>query len=217
VAAHLTCEPKLDQFRGYARRVGATLRRDHCIGTGRARPCWRFRSVHSGVSVVSLARGGGFGDAVSWRAHLRLVTNLKAIPAPQFPRLQFDVQTKHIMTMTPERRLFLSPIPRLRIGSTLLTRGGVQFRVREAVVMVAQSGGESPSLLVERIREGRTEELFIAVGMLANRTRGATHHPGSGVLIDWAHAPRRPLIEAHGPGAPRPTGVPRRPPPPARG
>jgi hypothetical protein len=101
------------------------------------------------------------------------------------------------MTLTPKRRRFLSPIPRLRIGSTFLTRGGVLFRVREAVVMVAQSGGESPSLLVERIREDRTEQIFIAVGMLANRTRGATHHPGSGVLIDWAQAPRRPLTEGH--------------------
>ena len=114
------------------------------------------------------------------------------------------------MTLTPKRRQFLSPIPRLRIGSTLLTRGGVLFRVREAVVMVAQSGGESPSLVVDRIREGRADQLTITVGMLANRTRGATHNPGTGVRIDWAEAPRRPLIEAHGPGAPMPTGVPRR-------
>jgi hypothetical protein len=65
--------------------------------------------------------------------------------------------------------------------------------------MVAQSGGESPSLVVDRIREGRADQLTITVGMLANCTRGATHNPGTGVRIDWAEAPRRPLIEAHGP------------------
>jgi hypothetical protein len=110
-------------------------------------------------------------------------------------------------------RPFLSPIPRLRIGSTLVTRGGVQFRVREAVVMVAQSGGESPSLVVERIREGRTDLLFITVGILANLTRGATHNPGAGVRIDWAQAPRRPLTGGHSLVAQRPpTELRRRPP-----
>jgi hypothetical protein len=92
-------------------------------------------------------------------------------------------------------RPFLSPIPRLRIGSTLVTRQGVQFRVREAIVMVAQSGGESPSLVVDRIRDGQSEKLFLTVGILANRTRGAIHNPGTGVRIDWAQAPRRPLTD----------------------
>jgi hypothetical protein len=71
------------------------------------------------------------------------------------------MSNEHIMILTPERRRFLSPIPRLRIGSTLLTRGGVLFRVREAVVMVAQSGGESPSLVVDRIREGRADPAHV--------------------------------------------------------
>lgn len=92
-------------------------------------------------------------------------------------------------------RPFISPIPRLRIGSTLVTRRGVRFRVREAVVMVAQSGGESPSVLVERIRGDQRVELFMTVGILANLTRGAIHNPGKGVRIDWAQAPRRPLVE----------------------
>jgi hypothetical protein len=63
--------------------------------------------------------------------------------------------------------------------------------------MVAQSGGESPSLIVERIRDGQTVELFITVGILGNLTRGATHNPGTGVRIDWAQAPRRPLTGSH--------------------
>jgi hypothetical protein len=95
-------------------------------------------------------------------------------------------------------RPFLCPIPRLRIGSTLVTRRGIQFRVQEAVVMVAQSGGESPSLTVERIRDGESAQvLFLTVGILANLTRGAIHNPGTGVRIDWAKAPRRPLIGNH--------------------
>jgi hypothetical protein len=101
-------------------------------------------------------------------------------------------------------RPFLSPIPRLRIGSTLVTQRGVLFRVREAVVMVAQSGGESPSLVVDRIRDGQSVELFMTVGILANLTRGATHSPGTGVRIDWARAPRRPLINGHCSVAQRP-------------
>ena len=92
-------------------------------------------------------------------------------------------------------RPFLSPIPRLRIGSTLVTRRGVVFRVRKAVVMVAKSGGESPSLVVDRIRDGQSVELFLTVGILANLTRGSTHKPGPGTRIDWAQVPRRPLTD----------------------
>jgi hypothetical protein len=91
-------------------------------------------------------------------------------------------------------RPFVSPIPRLRIGSTLVTRRGVLFQIREAVVVVAQNGGESPSLVVNRIRDGQTVELFMAVGILANLTRSATHNPGAGERIDWAQVPRRPLV-----------------------
>lgn len=99
-------------------------------------------------------------------------------------------------------RPFLSPIPRLRIGSTLRTRRGVIFRVREAVVLVAQNGGESPSLTVERIRDGLSVEFFMTVGKLANLTRGAIHNPGTGIRIDWATTPRRELI-----GGPRSQGI----------
>ena len=91
-------------------------------------------------------------------------------------------------------RAFYSPIPRLRIGSTLRTSRGVIFRVREAVVLVAQSGGESPSLTVERIRDGRSVDFFMTVGKLANLTRGAIHNPGTGLRIDWAQTPRRELV-----------------------
>lgn len=114
-------------------------------------------------------------------------------------------------------RLFHSPIPRLRIGSTLITRRGVVFRVREAVVMVAHNGGESPSLIVDRILEGRRSvELLLTVGILANMTRGAIHRPGPGIRVDWAQAPRRPLADFGHPGAPMPPVVLRRRPSPAR-
>lgn len=92
---------------------------------------------------------------------------------------------------------YISPIPRLRIGSTLTTRRGVIFRVRDAVVVVADTGGESPSVLVERIRDGRRADLFMTVGILANMTRGAMHHPGTGARIDWTQARRSPQIEAY--------------------
>ena len=105
-------------------------------------------------------------------------------------------------------RPFLSPIPRLQIGSTLVTRRGVRFRVREAVVMVAQSGGESPSLVVDRIHDGQCVEKFMSVGILANLTRGAIHNPGTGVRIDWAQAPRRPLVDGHSAVAQRSPGWP---------
>jgi len=98
---------------------------------------------------------------------------------------------------TQKPRPFISPLPRLRIGSTLTTRRGVTFRVRDAVVMVAQSGGESPSVRVERVRDGRSVDLFLTVGILANLTRGATHHPGTGRRIDWARAPRNAQVGAH--------------------
>jgi hypothetical protein len=90
-------------------------------------------------------------------------------------------------------RSFLSPLPNLRVGSQLKTRRGVEFWVREAVVMVAQTGGESPSVLIERIHDGRKTELFLTVGMFANLTRGAMHRPGPGPRIDWLRVPRRPL------------------------
>jgi hypothetical protein len=88
------------------------------------------------------------------------------------------------------------PFPGLRIGSIMTTRRGIEFRVREAVVMVAESGGESPSVYVERIQDGQTTELFLTVGMFANLARGAMHRPGSGPRIDWSRAPRRPLTSS---------------------
>jgi hypothetical protein len=91
---------------------------------------------------------------------------------------------------TPPKQV-LTPLPGLRLGSVLTTRGGVQFVVREAAVMVAEGGGESPSLAVERIRSGKTTMLFLTVGMLANLTRGAMHRRGSGAVIDWATVDRR--------------------------
>jgi hypothetical protein len=47
----------------------------------------------------------------------------------------------------------------------LTTRRGVEFWVREAVVLVAQSGGESPSLVVERIHEGQSVQLFFFIDL----------------------------------------------------
>ena len=97
-------------------------------------------------------------------------------------------------------RLHRSPIPRLRIGSELITRKGVVFRVREAIVLVAENGGESPSVVVERIREGEVVELLVTVGVLANMARGATHRRGEGTLIDWSQALRRPFCDVCGSG-----------------
>jgi hypothetical protein len=91
------------------------------------------------------------------------------------------------------RRPFGVPLPNLKFGSLLRTRRGVEFWVRDAVVLVAESGGESPCLHVERIHEGQRKEMFLTIGMLANLTRGAMHKPGSGKLIHWTEIPRRPL------------------------
>jgi len=90
-----------------------------------------------------------------------------------------------------QARPYCSPLPRLRIGSSLTTRRGTVFRVREAVVLVADNGAESPSVIVERFRDGQVTEFLLTVGILANLTRGAMHRPGAGCLIDWAQALRQ--------------------------
>lgn len=90
-----------------------------------------------------------------------------------------------------EARPYRSPLPRLRIGSSLATRRGTVFRVREAMVLVADSGAESPSVIVERFRDGQVTEFLLTVGILANLTRGAMHRPGAGCLIDWRQALRQ--------------------------
>ncbi len=90
-----------------------------------------------------------------------------------------------------EARPYRSPLPRLRIGSSLTTRRGTIFRVREAMVLVAENGGESPSVIVERFRDGQVTEFLLTVGILANLTRGAMHRPGAGRLIDWGQALRQ--------------------------
>ena len=95
---------------------------------------------------------------------------------------------------------FLCPLPRLTIGSQFTTRRGITFIVREAIVMVAESGGESPSLLIERIQGGQRSEIFVTVGMLANLTRGARHKPGSAERVDWLQVPRQ---RGSGPLGPR--------------
>jgi hypothetical protein len=87
-------------------------------------------------------------------------------------------------------RAYVSPLPRLRIGSTLVTKKGVTFIVRDAVVVVASNGGESPSLVLERAYEGRSAEVFMTLGIFANMVRGSMHRPGLGVRIDWARARR---------------------------
>jgi len=90
---------------------------------------------------------------------------------------------------------YRSPLPRLRVGSALVTRRGIVFRVRQAIVLVAESGAESPSLVVIREQNGETTELLLTVGILANLTRGAAHKPGGQGPLDWASVPRRPLRE----------------------
>jgi hypothetical protein len=91
----------------------------------------------------------------------------------------------------PTRRIYRLPLPKLRIGSELITRTGVVFKVLEAVVLVADGGGESHIVVVERIRTGQVAQLMMTVGALANLTRGATLRRGRGLLIDWAKVARR--------------------------
>ena len=82
-----------------------------------------------------------------------------------------------------EARPYCSPLPRLRIGSSLTTRRGTVFRVREAMVLVADRGAESPSVFVARFRDGQVTVFLPMIGMLANPTRGATHRQRIGCLI----------------------------------
>ena len=82
----------------------------------------------------------------------------------------------------------------------MTTCKGVVFRVREAVVLVADNGGESASVVVERIRAGVVVELLVTVGVLANMARGATHRGGAGRLIDWSQAARRRYRDVGGSG-----------------
>ena len=91
----------------------------------------------------------------------------------------------------------ISTISRLKIGSTLVSKKGVTFKVREAVVMVGHNGGESPSLVVDRIEERSSVELFMTLGVFANMVRGSIHRPGAGEPIDWAKAKRATRNGAH--------------------
>jgi hypothetical protein len=99
----------------------------------------------------------------------------------------------HETTGAPESRpcRYRLPLPGLRVGSRFTTRHGVIFEVREAIVFAAPNGSESPSVVVERTRDGRVTELLMTVGVLANMTRGARHRRGSGALIDWSQVARR--------------------------
>jgi hypothetical protein len=89
------------------------------------------------------------------------------------------------------RHTFRSPLPQLRIGSELTTRKGVVFKVCEAVVLVANNGGESHTVRIERTRDGQVAEFVMTVGALANMTRGAALRRGRGAVIDWARTVRR--------------------------
>ena len=71
------------------------------------------------------------------------------------------------------------------------TQGHGISGARSAGALVAQSGAESPSVIVERFRDGQVTELLLTVGILANLTRGAMHRPGAGCLIDWGQALRQ--------------------------
>jgi hypothetical protein len=105
---------------------------------------------------------------------------------------------------------YLSPLPRLRVGSTFVTRSGIRFRVCDAVVVVAPSGGESPSVWVERTKDSPCLLLFMTVGILANLVRGAAHRPGPGARIDWAQIPRRTQESVHRPSDGEPASLKRR-------
>ena len=89
----------------------------------------------------------------------------------------------------------LTPLPSLRLGSVLVSRGGVHYSVQGALVLIGERGGESMAVLVERRRELKVESFYVTLGMLANMARGAVHMRGPGPRIDWASVPRRALSE----------------------
>jgi hypothetical protein len=82
------------------------------------------------------------------------------------------------------------PLPRLRIGSRLVTQKGVIFTVCDALVLVAENNAESLVVIVERTNGIQVTQLLLTIGKLGNMTRGAIHTPGSGTRIDWARVPR---------------------------
>ena len=96
---------------------------------------------------------------------------------------------------------FRSPLPRLRVGSELITRHGAVFRIREAVILVSERGALSHSVVVERVRDGRLALYLLTIGVLANLTRGATHKPSASAVIDWERTPRRPMAHLRGTNA----------------
>jgi len=108
---------------------------------------------------------------------------------------------------------YRSVLPRLRIGSELTTRKGMVFRIIEPLVLVAESGAESHSVIVDRTAGQKRAVLVLTVGMLANLTRGATHKPGAGPLIDWSEVARRRQVDVKRTGVHQPTLVRRGPTP----
>lgn len=95
-------------------------------------------------------------------------------------------------------------LSRLRVGSEFTTQKGVVVRVQGVVVLVSQSGAESPSVIVERVVHGKSAVTTLTVGIFANHIRGASHIPGTGPRVDWTQVPRRPHGDVRGPGVLRP-------------
>lgn len=92
----------------------------------------------------------------------------------------------------------------MRVGSEFTTRKGAVIRVQGLVVLVSQSGAESPSVIVERNVLGKSTVTTLTVGIFFNHVRGAMHKPGTGARVDWSQVPRRPHGEVRGPGVLRP-------------
>jgi hypothetical protein len=106
---------------------------------------------------------------------------------------------------SPAPRPYFSPLPKLRIGSILRTLHGIEFHIRDVVVLVASNGGESHCVTIDRICDGEKSELLMTVGKLSNLTRGAAHKLGPGPRIDWSQAPRKPLADIEVFGRPFPS------------
>jgi hypothetical protein len=103
-------------------------------------------------------------------------------------------KTPAALTATASRP-YVSPLPKLRIGSILRTLKGIEFHIRDAVVLVAANGGESHCVTIERIHAGESSQLLMTVGKLSNMARGAAHKLGPGPRIDWSQVPRQPYSD----------------------
>jgi hypothetical protein len=88
----------------------------------------------------------------------------------------------------------------LRVGSVFRTRKGHTYQVVRPMVQVSERGDESPCVIVEHAKHGRSQSLLLTLGILAHQTRGCRHVRGPGPVIDWSVVERRPQTRCGLPG-----------------